>query len=74
MMVKNKRIILLNNLVEEIYRLCLKCNIDWFYQKYYKKKRKTIEKDDISDIYFNILDLGLDISEELHQWFKINLN
>lgn len=39
-----------------------------------KLKRKTIEKDNISDIYFNILDLGLDISKELHQWFKVNLN
>lgn len=62
-----------DGLLEELYHLCLKCKIDWFYTDYYGK-RKTIEKDDVSDIYFNILDLGLDISEELHQWFKVNLN
>jgi len=61
-------------LVEEIYKLCLKCKIDWFYQDYYKKKRKTIKRDDVSEIYYNILDLGLDMSTELHKWFKTNLN
>ena len=62
-----------DNLVEEIYDLCLKCKIDWFYQDYYKKKRKTIDKDDVSAIYYDVLDLGLDMSVELHQWFKANL-
>ena len=52
----------------------LKCKIDWFYQDYYKKKRKTIKRDDVSEIYYNILDLGLDMSTELHKWFKTNLN
>ena len=57
-------------LVEEIYQLCLKCKIDWFYTDYYKKHRKTISEEDKDAIYYNVLDLGLDMSQELHQWFQ----
>lgn len=64
-----KTIRLNDNLVEEIYNLCLKCKIDWFYQDYYKKKRKTIDLNDAEEIYYAALDLGLDMSTELKQWF-----
>lgn len=70
-----KRIFLPNDsLVEELYNLCLKCKLDWFYSDYYKTKRKTIEINDVITIYYDIANLGLDMSTELYKWFHDNLN
>lgn len=65
------RVSLPSNLIEEIYHVCHKTKmIDWFYEDYYKKKRKTIDLDDAEEIYYAALDLGLNMSEELYKWFN----
>lgn len=58
-----------DELIEEIYQLCLKCKIDWFYQDYYKPKRKTISFFDFQSLYSAFMDAKLEMSKELQDWF-----
>lgn len=58
-----------DRLVEELCHLCNKCKFDWFHSDYYKKKRKTINYNDIIEIYYACTDLKLKISPKLQEWF-----
>lgn len=64
------RIQIPNNLVEEIYQLCLRQGADWYYFDYYKKKRKTMENEDVENL--QALEDEL-VSPELHNWINANI-
>ena len=64
------RIPIPNNLVEEIYQLCLRQKADWYYSDYYKKNRKTMKSEDVENL--QALEDEL-VSPELHNWINANI-